>query len=127
MPASSQLWLYLVALVSGGAGGAAGAGWHAMGGKAVTRSLLLSYLVVGAVVGIFVDAWLLIYAAMNKADLAGAVIHHLIALGTGSGFMAVTGLVFLRKLATVALKYKGLSVELKFHREGSDTCNKGGS
>lgn len=111
MTSSTNLLLYLLALVSGSVGGAGAASWHVISGRSITGPMVLAYVVVGGVVGLFVDAWVLIYATMTAAD----VTHHVLALGLGSGFMATTGLVLIRQIAVIALKWRGVNLQVRFN------------
>lgn len=117
---TSQGLLYLISLLSGSAGGAGAAGWHVLNGRGAKRAMIISYVVVGGAVGLFVDAWVLIYAQVIADN--GNIVHHLVMLGVGSGFTAATGLAALQKLTSIALKWRGINVEIKFSnkREGND-------
>lgn len=116
MSQTTSAFLYLISMLSGGAGGAGAASWHVLAGRPVTRQLLLAYIVVGVVVGVFVDAWVMVWAI--TAGIGGELIHHLIGLGLGSGFLASTALALIRKIACIALKWKGIEVEVKLRDPG---------
>ncbi len=109
---------YLISLLSGSIGGAGAASWHVLSGRHAKWQHLISYVIVGGSVGLFVGAWLHIYSVL--VDLPGDIRHHLVAVGIGSGFMAVTVLVGMRKIACVVLKWHGINVEIKFNRRSED-------
>ena len=113
MSQTTQAFLYLISMLSGGAGGAGAASWHVLAGRPVTRQLLLAYIVVGIVVGVFVDAWVMVWAI--TVGLGSELIHHLIGLGLGSGFLASTALVLISKIACIALRWRGVEVEVRLH------------
>lgn len=117
MSQSVHLLLYLIGLLSGGVGGAGAAGWHVLGGRVLNRSMLIAYVVVGAFVGLFVDVWVLIWA-LSAGVAPDTLVHHLAGLGLGSGFVASTALVILRKLTAVVLKWRGVQVELRMRGDG---------
>lgn len=112
MSQSVSLLLYIIGLVSGGAGGAGAAGWHVVSGRQFNRAMLVAYVVVGAFVGLFVDVWVMVWALSVSIPL-DTIVHHLFGLGLGSGFIASTALVLLRKITAVVLKWRGVQVEVR--------------
>lgn len=120
MSQSTSILLYLIGLVSGSFGGAGAAGWHVLGGRRFNRAMLIAYVVVGAVVGLFVDIWMLIWAISNGLNVNNMV-HHLFVLGIGAGFIVTSTLLLLQKVAAVALKWRGVQVQVSFRQEKSAT------